>query len=139
MLRKAFNILLTLLVLSTTSGFSISKHYCHDQLVDIGLINTQGCGEQDMDDCCKSMEKAHCDKEDVLEDSCCKNESDFIKLDEQFTVQFEKQTKHINAPALISSMVSHLTLSRALTFGSSTYHTPQIIKNIPVLVQSFRC
>lgn len=67
MFRNIFHIILTLFLIISISGFSISKHYCGHQLVSV-KINQEA--------------KACCDDTG----GCCHNQTDFFQLDEDFEV-----------------------------------------------------
>lgn len=139
MFKKSINILLAIVVLSATSGFSISKHYCHDQLVSIALIEAPVCGENDMEDCCGALRKGHCDDTNPANDNCCKNEKDFVKLDEKFTNQFDKESRYSHTPALLSQLLNFLTWPEESFLERFIYPSPSFTRNILVLVQCFRC
>ncbi len=74
MFRKTAHIILALLLLITTSGFSISKHYCGSPLVKVS-INSEA------EPCCDDMENPN----------CCHNETEYFKLIEDLVtpVSFE--------------------------------------------------
>lgn len=65
MIRRFSHIILALLLLSTTTGMAISKHFCGDSLVSTVLFG-------EADSCCDSG-------------SCCQNESSFYQLNEDFS------------------------------------------------------
>lgn len=64
MFRKLLNILISVLLLVSTTGFSISKHYCGDHLVSVKVF------VQD-EQCCSMPD-------------CCHTESSFAQLDDDF-------------------------------------------------------
>jgi hypothetical protein len=66
MLKKASHIILSLLLLVSTTGLAISKHYCCGELISTSLF-------VEADSCCDS-------------DDCCKNETEVFQLDEDFSV-----------------------------------------------------
>lgn len=66
MFRKLANIFVLLLFVVSTTGFTISKHYCHGDLISVS-INAEAkscCGMTDND--------------------CCKNENEFYQLTDDF-------------------------------------------------------
>ena len=64
MIKKASHIILSMLLLTTTIGLAISKHYCGGELISTSLFSeAQSC----------------CDSPD-----CCKNETETYQLDEDF-------------------------------------------------------
>jgi len=64
MLKKTVNIFMSMLFLLTTMGFTVSKHYCGNKLVDVS-INVEA------ESCC-NME------------GCCHNENEHFQLEEEF-------------------------------------------------------
>ena len=66
MLKRFSHISLSLLLLVSTMGFAVSKHYCGDALVDIAY-------NEEADSCCDTG-------------SCCHNETQVFQLDEDFSV-----------------------------------------------------
>lgn len=67
MFRRIGNIFILLLFVVSTTGFTISKHYCHGNLVSV-TINT------DAKSCCGTNNN-----------DCCKNENDFFQLNDDFS------------------------------------------------------
>jgi hypothetical protein len=51
MLRKTANILFLIVFLATSMGFSITKHYCGNNLIKTSLGNVE--------DCCKNCNQCH--------------------------------------------------------------------------------
>ncbi len=64
MLRTFLNITLSLILLASTIGFSISEHYCKDNLVSIS-VNFEA------DPCCD-------------DGACCHTEREYFQLEEDF-------------------------------------------------------
>jgi len=67
MFRKIANLFVLLLFVVSTTGFTISKHYCHGDLVSIAL-NTEPTSCCDMSSC-----------------GCCHNENQFYQLEDDYT------------------------------------------------------
>ncbi|MBE9511743.1 MAG: hypothetical protein IMY71_12775 [Bacteroidetes bacterium] len=63
MFRKTANIILVLLLLTTTIGFSVSKHYCGSRLVEVS-INSEA------EPCCNDMGNS----------GYCHNETEYFQL-----------------------------------------------------------
>ena len=74
MFRKTAHIILVLLLLTTTIGFSVSKHYCGSRLVEVS-INSEA------EPCCDNMGNSN----------CCHNETEYFQLEEDLIkpVSFE--------------------------------------------------
>jgi hypothetical protein len=67
MFRKTGNIALAILLLITTTGFSISKHYCGTHLVEVAI-------NSEIEPCCGEMGNSN----------CCHNETEYFQLKEDF-------------------------------------------------------
>src|SRR6056297_1320461 len=65
MLKRFSHISLSLLLLISTVGFAVSKHYCGDALVDVTY-------NENADDCCD-------------DGACCHNETLLYQLDEDYS------------------------------------------------------
>ncbi|RKD86532.1 HYC_CC_PP family protein [Mangrovibacterium diazotrophicum] len=72
MIRKISHITIVFLLLVLTMGFTVSKHYCGETLVDVSVVtgNASGCSDDD----------SSCDM-----GSCCHNENHVYQLQEDYT------------------------------------------------------
>ena len=84
MIRKISHIAIALLLLVLTMGFSISKHYCGDSVVDVAVFSqgSNGCG-MDMKD--MAMDANTSKDECMTASSCCHNEHHVYQLDKTYT------------------------------------------------------
>ncbi|MBZ4677050.1 MAG: hypothetical protein JG782_1670 [Anaerophaga sp.] len=64
MLRNVINSIMVCLLLISTTGLAVSKHYCDDELISVKLNN-------EADPCCE-------------DGACCHTENQFLHLDEDF-------------------------------------------------------
>jgi hypothetical protein len=85
MLKRFSHISLSLLLLISTVGFAVSRHYCDDALVDVAF-------NQDAEPCCDTG-------------SCCHSETNIYQLDEDFSAP-----QIANAPDLQEIAVFGFTL-----------------------------
>lgn len=59
-MKRIVYILLSGLFLFTTTGFTITKHYCHGNLIDIAINSTpESCCGDDGDGCCSDTKSVH--------------------------------------------------------------------------------
>ena len=65
MIRKLSHIILATLLLATTMGMAVSKHYCHSSLVDVSVF-------AQADSCCD-------------DGGCCTNDNHFYQVKEDFS------------------------------------------------------
>jgi len=73
-------VLLSLLMLLSSTGFSMDMHYCQDNLQGISFLgNTGSCLSKKSTSCCPKSKKTCHDNSNELdnidEDNCCHNES----------------------------------------------------------------
>ncbi|WP_163707537.1 HYC_CC_PP family protein [Mangrovibacterium lignilyticum] len=110
MVRKISHITIVFLLLVLTMGFTVSKHYCGDSLVDVSVFSGTA-------DSCTSDQNA-CDM-----GSCCHNENHVYQLHEDYTspivldhvaffqvelATFCLQLLHENNIAEVNSIVNHI-------------------------------
>ena len=69
MLKRLTHIIAVLLLMISTIGVPISSHYCGAKLVSVSIIH-------EVKSCCKGMRKCS---------GCCKNESHFYKIQNEYT------------------------------------------------------
>ena len=89
MIRKTINIILSGLLIITTTGFSISKHYCHGNLISVAI-------NKDAESCCGM---------DMEMPDHCQNEEEHIQLDEDFIYK-EKQDNYVMFLPLFSDLIT---------------------------------
>ncbi len=64
MFRKLIHIIVSMLLLVTTAGFTVSKHFCENQLVSVSLSSSaESCDSGQDRDCCHDS-SAHFQVED---------------------------------------------------------------------------
>ena len=81
MIRKISHIVISILLLVLTMGFSVSKHYCQGNLVDVSVFTkgADGCSmDMGMD---MNASKGSC----TLDNNCCKSEHHVYQLDKTYT------------------------------------------------------
>lgn len=109
MFRKVTYILIAMLLLIATMGFSVSKHYCSSRLVGISINSV-------MEYCCT----------DKGTSDCCRNETEFFQFDEDFAgpVIIENnqiQELDILFPSMFVNLLDRSTIfeSEILNFAES--------------------
>ncbi|SFD87234.1 HYC_CC_PP family protein [Thermophagus xiamenensis] len=115
MLRAVTNILLTCLLIISTTGLAVSKHYCGHQLKSVEL---------------KTMVEPCCD-----DGTCCHTETKFFRVDDDFLMGHttgEPGNFHFTAIVLPSSIDVVKLLPNSNTNTSINYSDP------PPLVTTLR-
>ena len=83
MFRKIANTILVTIVFLTTTGFSISLHYCCDSLVSMSV-------NSDVTPCCP------------VENGCCDNEIQHIQLEENLTTPVSDSIQKLDTVDIFS-------------------------------------
>ena len=86
MLKKLVNIIIVGLLLVSTTGFSLSKHYCGSNLIEVKL-------NQEAKSCCG------------MNSQCCHNEVNHFQLDEDFSFSFANY--EISLPGILISVIEY--------------------------------
>lgn len=135
------NIILSVVMIIVTTGFSVSRHFCHDRLVNTELFTLAppSCHEIP-ESCCDGKETSHC-SEDVEKDDCCKNENALVKFTEEFTVN-QKYNPVVQQFVMFSTILPDFYKSIAFIAdtGFNNFRTaqpPPAGANLLTLIQSF--
>jgi hypothetical protein len=138
LILRFLNIILALLIFVSSTGFTINSHFCKDQLKDIRVFFKA-------DDCYKKYyaqktKKACHVKKQSCENNCCKNTSEYYKLDlDQQLNSFD--FKAFESPQLIATLWVILNFKLTITDSKSTdylnYKPPLIVSDLPVDLQTF--
>jgi len=138
MTAKILHILTALSLLFSTTGLKVSFHYCEDAFSGFAIFkeasschtNTTSCNSAKS--CCKSSS----DKED-----CCDTDTEIFKQDiEKINVPVE--FTDISFPLALLDKPQTFTNWNLLKKSNTKfqyYRPPPLIKDIPVLFETFRC
>ena len=141
MVKKSVNIIIAVLILFVSSGVTLNLHYCKSELQKIALFTKPKSCHEAIKSCCGSKQQKACHRDDH-DGNCCKNESQFVKYDQQYTVQQEANKMDTKLPLV--AIVAVLVLNPWSTIESNSvdylnYKPPLIEKDFSVLYQSFLC
>ena len=142
MFKKTLHITLAFLTLAVSSGITLNLHYCQGHLEKIALFSTPKSCHEPIKSCCASKQQKACHKGDNHDDNCCKNKSEFVKFDEQYTVKHEDANMDTRLPLV--AVITVLVLNPLSTVESNSvdylnYKPPLIERDISILFQSFLC
>ncbi len=129
LLRQIFATFLALLIVVSSTGFTLHKHYCLGELKSMSL-------NQETNTCMSDMEAEgeSCPLE------CCERTVEELKLEEIQRVTFEQE---LTPPLKLVSLVLYVALPSTLLQEPylkqfyRNYHPPLIDEDIPVRIQSF--
>ncbi|MGB0930466.1 MAG: HYC_CC_PP family protein [Chitinophagales bacterium] len=149
MFKKAIHIILALLIIGTSMGLTINKHYCQNQLKGIAVFfqppnchdllqsqKTSGCKHHQAPKAtCKHAEKGD-------SKGCCSNESEYVHLEENLISPSISQDI---APDFEWTAILHFPFNYTFISFNHTnvkyqhYSPPLLCRDITLLVQSFLC
>lgn len=134
---KITSLLLAFTVLFSTMSFSVDKHYCGDMLFSKTIFNyTEDCDMQP---------QTVCDGENSSQDeskgkSCCFNIQEFVKGQNHEQNALQVASLDIQKIAIVVDFNSFDfdAVYKSIEYTYQDYSPPLLVKNIPVLVQTFR-
>ena len=124
MLKKTVNIFMSFVFLLTTMGFTVSKHYCGNELVDFSInVEVESC----------------CDME-----GCCHNENEHFQLEEEyvnstFTDNFQDFEIDLLFPIYFLSIAIEPNESVNSTIELADLPPPPKIQTFLSLLQTYLC
>jgi len=110
-------------MLVSTSGVTVTKHFCGERLASVSVLGDGGCS-------CASM---------AADDNCCHTERDLYQVDDDFSVA-PIRSLNLAAVPVIAIITYRLSLEFNPESGQTAYlnyRPPLPDKDIPVLIQSF--
>lgn len=149
MFKKAIHILLALLILGTSMGLTINKHYCQNQLKGIAVFfQPPNCHDLQSSKTkgCKHHQKAakptckHVQKGDTK--GCCNNESEYLHLEENLISPSISQdiAPDFEWAAILYFPFNYTYISFNHTNVKYQHYSPPLLcRDITLLVQSFLC
>lgn len=130
-LNKTIAVALSLLVLFSTLSVTIEKHFCGDTLVDVAIFTqAKKCG----------MEMQDMDKSEIVKKSCCKDEIDIIKGQDELKTNSLDDLSSIQKQILVAYSFSYINLFEGLpkkAIPNRNYSPPKIVKDIHVLDETY--
>ena len=121
MLRKITHIIIVVLLLVTTMGMTIDKHYCGTRLVSVSILN-------EIESCCD------------ITDDCCHNDSESYKLSVDYAYS-QINTDFNPVPTELPAFSTHylsLFEGNCSDAGFSLYNPPRKILTTLSIFQAYR-
>ena len=122
---------LSFLVLFSTFSLTVEKHFCGDTLVDVAIFTkAKKCG----------MEVADIDQSEMVKKSCCKDETEIIKGQDELKITSIDDLASIHKQILIAYSFSYIYLFESLpkkAIPNRDYSPPEIVKDIHVLDETY--
>ncbi len=123
---------MALLVLLSTTSFTIESHYCGDILVDTSLLGAaESCGMDQL--------QTKQSKDDITEKNCCHNQKITVTGQDNLNISIDKLS--IDQQVFVASFVyTYLNLFGELGYkvpSFSEYPPPLIVKSIYKLDETY--
>lgn len=133
-MHKIFSFIVSLLLLLSSTGLTYAQHYCGD----FKMMEKITFGEEQLS-CGMAMVDDACGDEKEAEHECCDNQYTNISTDDNFA-----QTTYdmVINDAFVASFISVFMLEQVVISNEelpeySEYNPPPILKNIPILYETF--
>ncbi|MFO7828234.1 MAG: hypothetical protein R6V23_06420 [Bacteroidales bacterium] len=125
MFRSLVHITISLLLLTSITGFSISKHYCGDQFVSVKI-------NQEAKSCCD------------MTGGCCHNETEFYQIDNDFLTAYNHSFQSLNEidllfPGSLTISSKNHTEKNPFFRNTSEYPPPKLLTRRLSILQSYLC
>ena len=137
-MKKGLSIFLSALLIISSTGFTVSNHYCGGLLekVEIGFSGEQiVCKMSKVDDICTK----HSSTKKIKNASCCSNLFIHLALEDDFE-NAKVEEKDFSLNFLIAySFVSagYVYADQQKDFNLLLYTPPLLDRDVPILIQSF--
>ncbi|QLE02803.1 hypothetical protein HX109_14965 [Galbibacter sp. BG1] len=129
---KIVSCLMALVVLLSTTSFTVDMHYCGNDLVDVALLKpAENCGME--------MQDSSSDEEKVAKSNCCTDEHIVVEGQKELKSSFEKLTFH-QQTILVSYVLTSLNLFEGLQQNIvpfKDYIPPILVSEIQLENQTF--
>lgn len=132
-MKKFFSVILSLVILITSMGFTVSSHVCGGKRVKTVI----SVGKADVS-CGMEKNANNCASKKQMKPNCCQDEVQLIQNDEDYTQQLTNFD--FSPDFLIAFITSYVELFENETTEAdffSDHSPPPLIRDIPVLIQSF--
>ena len=130
---KISSFFMALLVLLSSTSFTIESHYCGDILVDASFLGTaKTCGMEVQ----KTSSSTDCD---ITKKDCCSNEQLLVQGQDTLKISFDKLEKEqqLFVVALVQSYIYLFEYNEAKIKSFKDYSPPPLIRDVQVLDQTF--
>ena len=123
---------MTLLLLASTTSWTVGKHYCMDRLMDVSFF-------ADADDCGMGMAFSEGISETEEKNSCCDDEIVIVEGQDDLKLSFDQLT--FDQQLFVASFVpSNINLFEGLEENVAPfrdYSPPPLIRDVQILDQTF--
>lgn len=139
MIAKLIHITLAAMVLFSTTGLTLSKHFCQNELQGIGVFTqAKGCHHSEHAPCQSKHCDSHPEKEE--EGGCCKKIAKYYKLDQDQQVHV-LELDLVKKPFVAIVVPRHLeqpVLKQGFPATYQSYKPPIVCPDFQSVLQTYR-
>ena len=134
-MKKIVSVILSILILVASSGFTISSHICDGKLDEVAL----SLANKDIDCGMQVKNHSHAAKSNDVNKACCENTFQPVQLDEKYiSPKISLNSSLVNYAILKYTILKELfPVSTETAILFTNYSPPPLIRDIPILVESF--
>lgn len=133
MFFRVFHVLLSLILVILSSGFTITQHFCKERLVHVGIyVDAESCSPDNDIPCCNLTDSRHCSDQNTASD-CCRNQSKYIRLTELFIHKVEKTQPIADDGFADLTPLQLFPPVKDVHFTSLAFYTAWVFTELPVL------
>jgi len=137
MLLRIAHITLALLILVSSTGAPLFRHYCMNRVKDVSLFAKADSCQPDQKVC-----SIHSKKEDGIQrKSCCKDQVDYLKISSDLADHFQYPNFTFDVIAILPILPSFEVLAESSELAQWLHYRPPppTDRAIHIWVQSFLC
>lgn len=144
MIAKVFHIILAFLLLVSSTGLVVSKHYCGGDLKSTALFAEAAPCHQDkqMKSCPVHGTMPVSNEDAPPKKGCCDTETDFVKVDDD-QVEASLEFSLLDYPVLFTVLTVIVGLKPVEEDNKTrhyfTYKPPLLVCDLPLSLQAFLC
>lgn len=142
MAAKVLHILLALSVVFSTTGFTLSKHFCQEEVQHVRMfVKAESCQHNKTAAPCQTG-RPHCDSHgDIDHKGCCTNTFNYYKLDQDKEAQ-SFQYKSLKVRVLLATVLVVFNIELPADdlhfLAYQTYKPPIVCDDFQSMLQTFR-
>ncbi len=132
--------MLSLLVLLSSTNFTLGMHFCMGQLESVALFSDPDPCEMapQKSPCSTDKHDPDCEHQQLTKKGCCEDHTLVLEGSEELSIVKPFSIPDVHMAAVLYAMVSFIFTSPSVShYSFNDYSPPLIERDIPVLIQSF--
>ena len=131
------------MVLLSSSGFVIQKHYCQDELKEIAIyVKAEACHTKVSDKPPCPFHPQEEQPEGLAKKDCCNNEVELVKLDQEFqpeTFELDLSKEEVSSAFLEEGLINYQVNEGTSPVHYLNFKPPLLVCDHIVRFQTFLC